>query len=157
MPPTPSAQQRFCISSILAQFQAIAPVPQQSVLPMEQHPGLLLGQNFAVTYSPSVFLPVYAPQSPSRRQCLSELIELWWLCHGQNVKYGKLDKAKLEFICNLMDDPCSFQIDSLAITKFKSLRLAKGVKATTVKRGWSVHIVSKPEHLYRVCSCLHRI
>ena len=71
---------------------------------------------------------------PADKRPLSDLIELWWLYHGQNVKHGKLDKAKLEFICNLMDDPCSFQIDSLAITKFKSLRLAKGVKATTVNR-----------------------
>lgn len=71
---------------------------------------------------------------PADKRTLSELIELWWLYKGQNEKHGKLDKNKLVLVDRMMESPCASQIDSLLVTKFKSLRLKQGVKATTVNR-----------------------
>ena len=71
---------------------------------------------------------------PADKRALSELIDLWWLYCGKHAKYGAQDKVKLEFINKHLNDPCAFQLDKNAITRFRAKRLASGVKASTVNR-----------------------
>jgi site-specific recombinase XerD len=71
---------------------------------------------------------------PKDARQLSELIQLWWLYHGQNTKWGEKARKTLELVEELMGNPCAFQIDDRAIAVFRSRLLSQGIKASTVNR-----------------------
>ncbi|OWF73303.1 integrase [Yersinia frederiksenii] len=75
---------------------------------------------------------------PADKRPLSELARLWWLYHGQNMDYGQKYKVQIAKVIKLMSDPCAFQIDTSAIARYRALRLAEGVKATSVNRDLAV-------------------
>lgn len=71
---------------------------------------------------------------PKDARPLAELIRLWWAYHGQHAKWGKRDKAKLERANTELGEPCAFQLDAARIAAYRSLRLARGNKASTINR-----------------------
>ncbi|HGE8268968.1 TPA: tyrosine-type recombinase/integrase [Aeromonas hydrophila] len=71
---------------------------------------------------------------PKDARPLSELIQLWWIYHGQNTKWGAHTRRTLELVGSLMNHPCVFQIDSNAIACFRSRLLTQGLKASSVNR-----------------------
>lgn len=73
-------------------------------------------------------------EKPKDARPLTELINLWWLYHGQNTKWGAPTLKALELVDRKMGYPCAFQIDNHALTVFKSRSLSEGIKASTINR-----------------------
>jgi site-specific recombinase XerD len=73
-------------------------------------------------------------EKPKDARPLSELIKIWWIYHGQNMKWGGIARQTLNLVERLMGDPCAFQIDDRAIAVFRSRLLSQGIKASTVNR-----------------------
>lgn len=71
---------------------------------------------------------------PADRRQLLELINLWWLHHGQTLKDGEASKRKLEIMDEMMGHPRADQINHAFFSDFRSKRLLKGIKSTTVNR-----------------------
>ncbi|MFC3393670.1 phage integrase [Brenneria rubrifaciens] len=68
-----------------------------------------------------------------RRQ-LSELVELWWLYHGQTLKNGMIEKRHLKRTTGQMGDPEICRINKRAILEFRTLRLTGGINPSTINR-----------------------
>ncbi|WP_310598508.1 phage integrase [Aeromonas aquatica] len=73
-------------------------------------------------------------EKPKDARPLSELIQLWWLYHGQNMKWGDKTRKTLTLVEQLMGNPCAFQINDRAIAVLRSQLLSQGIKASTVNR-----------------------
>lgn len=71
---------------------------------------------------------------PADRRTLAELIQLWWLHHGQTLKDGKAAKRKLEVMDLAMKGPRADQITHAFFSEFRSKRLTAGKKSTTLNR-----------------------
>jgi len=65
---------------------------------------------------------------------LSDLIELWWKLIGKSGDHGQSEKNTLLRVCQAMRNPAACQIDSVKVTEFRAMRLASGLKASTVNR-----------------------
>lgn len=68
-----------------------------------------------------------------RRQ-LSDLVELWWLYYGQNLKNGQIEKRHLKRTAIQMGDPEICRINKRSILEFRTQRLCKGISTSTVNR-----------------------
>ncbi|AJJ65827.1 phage integrase family protein [Yersinia pseudotuberculosis PB1/+] len=75
---------------------------------------------------------------PTDKRSLSELSTLWWSYHGQNMDYGQKYKVQLAKVIRIMSDLCAFQIDKNVIARYRAIRLAGGVKASSVNRDLAV-------------------
>ncbi|ANI30022.1 integrase [Yersinia entomophaga] len=95
----------------------------------KKHEALAFEKYVVVNYHEKDWL-----SKPADKRPLSELTALWWLYHGQSMDYGKKYKAQLAKVAKIMADPCAFQIDKSAIAKYRAIRLAEGVKASSVNR-----------------------
>ncbi|HEI6942995.1 phage integrase [Yersinia enterocolitica] len=71
---------------------------------------------------------------PADKRPLSELIELWWLYHGQSLDYGDKYKTQLHKVMRMMSDPCAFQIDKSTVATFRAKRFSEGVKASSINK-----------------------
>lgn len=65
---------------------------------------------------------------------LSELVELWWLYYGQNLKNGLIEKRHLKRTAAQMDDPEICRINKRSILEFRTRRLYDGISSSTVNR-----------------------
>lgn len=68
-----------------------------------------------------------------RRQ-LSELIKLWWLYHGQNLKNGTIEHRNLKRTTEQMGDPEICRMNKRAILEFRTLRLRNGITSSSINR-----------------------
>jgi site-specific recombinase XerD len=73
-------------------------------------------------------------EKPKDARRLSELIQLWWIYHGQNLKWGMPTRRELELVDRKMSHPCAFQIDNHMLAVYRSQSLSQGIKASTVNR-----------------------
>ncbi|MGL6348534.1 MAG: phage integrase, partial [Aeromonas sp.] len=73
-------------------------------------------------------------EKPKDARPLSELIQLWWIYHGQNLKWGAPTRRALELVDRNMGHPCAFQIDNHMLAVYRSQSLCQGAKASTVNR-----------------------
>ncbi|MCS3455475.1 site-specific recombinase XerD [Aeromonas sp. BIGb0405] len=71
---------------------------------------------------------------PKDARPLSELIQLWWLYNGQNMKWGTPTLKALQLVDRGMGNPYACQIDNHMLTVFRSQSLSQGIKASTINR-----------------------
>ncbi|AHF73945.1 phage integrase [Candidatus Sodalis pierantonius str. SOPE] len=69
---------------------------------------------------------------PADQRALTELIELWFQHHGQNLKDGLKTVHKLRLMAAKMGDPKASQITKASFSDYRVLRLAEGKKAKTI-------------------------
>lgn len=65
---------------------------------------------------------------------LSELVALWWLYHGQNVKNGLIEHRNLKRTVAQMNDPEIWRINKRSILEFRTMRLTGGISSSTINR-----------------------
>lgn len=70
----------------------------------------------------------------SDRRLLSELVETWWLYHGQNLKNGTIEKRHLMKTLSAIGDKAVNQLTKRSIMEHRSQRLADGISAATINR-----------------------
>lgn len=70
----------------------------------------------------------------SGRIRLSELLDKWWLYHGQTLKNGSIEKRHLIKTVNALDDPTMNQLDKHALLEHRGMRLFDGVSPSTINR-----------------------
>lgn len=69
------------------------------------------------------------------RRTLGDLLELWWMYHGQHRRKAGEDKKQLERIINeLGSDSLAAEINSLKIIAWRSRKLKEGLQASSVNR-----------------------
>lgn len=73
-------------------------------------------------------------KKPKDVRRISELIQLWWAYHGQHEKWGAEERAKMERVSDGLGDVCAFQLEPARIAAYRSQRLMKGNKASTINR-----------------------
>ncbi|MGO4746498.1 phage integrase [Serratia quinivorans] len=69
---------------------------------------------------------------PADQRPLTELIDLWFKHHGQNLKDGVKIEHKLQVMAAKMGNPKASQISRASFSDYRVLRLAEGKKAKTV-------------------------
>ncbi|EAX6517573.1 integrase [Salmonella enterica] len=74
----------------------------------------------------------------SDKRRLSELAAAWWRIKGRNETYGEQYLMRLNKVIREMGDPRSCNVTSAAIIKYRSEKLAAGLKPNTVNRDLTV-------------------
>ncbi|EAA7553139.1 TPA_asm: integrase [Salmonella enterica] len=74
----------------------------------------------------------------SDKRRLSELATAWWRIKGRNETYGEQYLMRLNKVIREMGDPRSCNVTSGAIIKYRSEKLAAGLKPNTVNRDLTV-------------------
>lgn len=68
------------------------------------------------------------------RRLLSDLVETWWLYHGQNLKNGTIEKRHLMKTLTALGDKAVSQLTKRELMEHRSQRLADGISAATINR-----------------------
>lgn len=74
----------------------------------------------------------WEPRSETDKRKLSELIELWYSAHGQNLKDGKNRLLMINNLCARLGNPQAENIKSADFTNYRNERLKAGVGANTI-------------------------
>ncbi|UDM18323.1 tyrosine-type recombinase/integrase [Vogesella sp. XCS3] len=78
--------------------------------------------------------PEWSPKSKKDRRRLTELIELWWQHHGQQLRDGEHTRNRLRQLADMMGNPLATEVTAESFAAYRSIRLDAGVKANTVNR-----------------------
>lgn len=74
-------------------------------------------------------------QGYSDRRTLGDLLDQWWIYHGQHRRKAKEDRKQLSNIINELDaDMRATELDKLKIIAWRSRKIAKGVKPSSANR-----------------------
>ncbi|EAB2795453.1 tyrosine-type recombinase/integrase [Salmonella enterica] len=65
---------------------------------------------------------------------LSEILELWYFCHGQAMKNGDIEKRQLLKTINDLGDPGVYEVNKRMMIMHRSRRLSRGISASTINR-----------------------
>lgn len=68
------------------------------------------------------------------RRVLSELLDIWWLYHGQNLKNGTIEKRHLLKTIESIGDISITKLDKRVLMEHRSKRLSAGISAATINR-----------------------
>ncbi|WP_407901098.1 tyrosine-type recombinase/integrase [Providencia rustigianii] len=68
------------------------------------------------------------------RRLLSELLELWWLYHGQTIENGAIEKRQLNKTIKFLGDPAINRLNKQVLLEHRSDRLLSGTSAATINR-----------------------
>lgn len=69
------------------------------------------------------------------RRTLSDLLDLWWMYHGQHQRKAEEDKKQLQNIINgIGADTVAVELDKLKIIAWRSGKLESGLKPSSVNR-----------------------
>ncbi|NDL64807.1 phage integrase [Acerihabitans arboris] len=68
------------------------------------------------------------------RRKLSEILELWWLYHGQNLKNGIIERRQLNKTVIQFGDPEINRLNKRVILEHRTQRLIGGISAATINR-----------------------
>ncbi len=68
------------------------------------------------------------------RRDLSDLLNLWWLYHGQTAENGTIEKRQLMKTIRQLNDPSINRLNKHVLLEHRSNRLADGIKASTINR-----------------------
>ncbi|WP_439827451.1 phage integrase [Aeromonas enteropelogenes] len=71
---------------------------------------------------------------PKDARLLSELIELWWLYHGQHDKWGVATRRMLALFDKTMGHPRVNQLDNFMLATYRTQLLARGLKPSSINR-----------------------
>ncbi|HGN1382095.1 tyrosine-type recombinase/integrase [Proteus faecis] len=65
---------------------------------------------------------------------LSDLIDIWWEVFGKNTPYGRMTHLRVRRIAESLNNPPVCQLTDKQLVLYRELRLASGVKASTINR-----------------------
>ncbi|EJQ7405320.1 tyrosine-type recombinase/integrase [Salmonella enterica] len=65
---------------------------------------------------------------------LSEILDRWWLYHGQSLKNGEIEKRQLAGTIAAMGDPSVCELDKRILAHYRIARANRGIKASTINR-----------------------
>ena len=68
------------------------------------------------------------------RRFISDLIDTWWLYHGQNLKNGEIEKRHLQKTVGFIGDMPITKLTKRMIMEHRSQRLKSGISAATINR-----------------------
>ncbi|MBX9476168.1 tyrosine-type recombinase/integrase [Yersinia enterocolitica] len=68
------------------------------------------------------------------RRHLSELLDIWWLLHGQTQENGEIEKRHLKKTIRALGDPAVNRLSKRMIAQHRSQRLEDGISAATINR-----------------------
>ncbi|EAW1477921.1 tyrosine-type recombinase/integrase [Salmonella enterica] len=68
------------------------------------------------------------------RRPLSEILNLWYFCHGQALKNGDIEKRQLLKTINDLGDPGVYEVNKRMMIMHRSRRLSRGISASTINR-----------------------
>ncbi|EKK2768251.1 TPA: tyrosine-type recombinase/integrase [Escherichia coli] len=70
----------------------------------------------------------------SDRRTLGELLDIWWLLHGQTLENGAVEKQQLEKTIRALGNPAVNRLDKREIAIHRGERLKDGITASTINR-----------------------
>ena len=68
------------------------------------------------------------------RRTLGELLEIWWLLHGQTLENGATERLQLEKTIRALGNPTVNRLDKREIARHRGERLTDGISASTINR-----------------------
>ncbi|MBG2877235.1 tyrosine-type recombinase/integrase [Proteus alimentorum] len=68
---------------------------------------------------------------------LNDLIDIWWEVFGKNTPYGRDTHLRVKRIAESLNNPPVCQLTDKQLILYRELRLASGVKASTINRDMS--------------------
>ncbi|WP_427119552.1 phage integrase [Proteus mirabilis] len=68
------------------------------------------------------------------RRTLSELLDLWWLYHGANLKNGDIEKRQLNKTIASLKNPAINRLNKKVLLEHRTERLSNSVSASTINR-----------------------
>ncbi|HIF3406962.1 TPA: phage integrase [Salmonella enterica] len=68
------------------------------------------------------------------RRPLSEILDHWWLYHGQSIKNGGIERRQLTGTIAAMGDPSVCDLDKRMLAHYRIVRMERGIKASTINR-----------------------
>lgn len=68
------------------------------------------------------------------RRPLSEILDYWWLYHGQSIKNGAIEKRQLTGTITTMGNPPVCDLDKRVLAHYRISRMGRGIKASTINR-----------------------
>lgn len=71
-------------------------------------------------------------EKPKDRRYLSQLVEPWYLLHGQYLKDGERRKAKLLSMADELLDPIAADLAPIIYTRFRAERAKQGIRPKTL-------------------------
>ncbi|MCK9619171.1 MAG: tyrosine-type recombinase/integrase [Methylobacter sp.] len=74
----------------------------------------------------------WEPTTDTDKRKLSDLIELWYSAHGQNLKDGKNRLLMVNNLCTRLGNPRAENLKSSDFTNYRNERLKTGVSANTI-------------------------
>lgn len=72
--------------------------------------------------------------SKADRRTLGELVEAWWLYHGQTLKNGVIERRHLNKTVAALGNPAVNRLTKRVLMQHRSGRLAAGISAPTINR-----------------------
>ncbi|EAA4074356.1 phage integrase [Salmonella enterica] len=72
--------------------------------------------------------------SKADRRPLSEILELWYFCHGQALKNGEIENRQLLKTINDLGNPGVHEVNKRMLIIHRSRRLSQGISASTINR-----------------------
>ncbi|EJX6531671.1 tyrosine-type recombinase/integrase [Escherichia coli] len=76
-------------------------------------------------------------EKPIERKALSDLLELWWVYHGKNYRYGAMNRVRIEAVLRDMQELGINRSDHLTrknIIRYRLELMNRGIKQSTVNR-----------------------
>ncbi|WP_348944388.1 tyrosine-type recombinase/integrase [Chitinibacter sp. FCG-7] len=77
--------------------------------------------------------PDWQPKKRDTRK-LSELLELWWVNHGQQLRAGKNTHSRLQLLINAIGNPVADQFSADDFAAYRAKRLVAGISANAINR-----------------------
>jgi site-specific recombinase XerD len=77
--------------------------------------------------------PDWHPKKRDTRR-LTELLELWWINHGQQLRAGKNTHSRLLLLINSIGNPVADQFSADDFAAYRAKRLAAGISANAINR-----------------------
>ncbi|HAF2131253.1 TPA: tyrosine-type recombinase/integrase [Salmonella enterica] len=68
------------------------------------------------------------------RRSLSEILESWWLYHGQSLKNGEIEKKQLTGTITAMGNPSVCELDKRLLAHYRIARMGRDIKPSTINR-----------------------
>ncbi|MFT2112161.1 tyrosine-type recombinase/integrase [Marinomonas sp. 2405UD68-3] len=71
-------------------------------------------------------------EKPKDTRRMSELLEPWFLLHGQHLKDGERRLSKLRLIIDKLSNPIASQLTPIAFSRYRATRTKEGIKPKTL-------------------------
>lgn len=92
--------------------------------------------------------PEWKPEKADLRR-LTELMEIWFKTHGQQLRAGENTYSRLKLLCSDLGNPIAGALTASKFAEHRTTQLAKGLKPNSVNRQ-TAYLKSAINHLKRI-------